>query len=134
MIRPGVDFAFTAGADDIARTILLVAKKRSAAMHPFLLVRLRGVERRLRSLWVSRDPAFVHKCLVIIGTIPIAAPFPHVSSHVVQAIAVWWKGFHRRDAGITVFACIFHRECSLPRVSHPFAAGSQFITPNVGFS
>ena len=37
MVCPRVYFAFAARADDIARTILRVAKKRAAAVHAFLL-------------------------------------------------------------------------------------------------
>ena len=44
MIRAGVDFAFAARADDVARTILIVAKKRAAAMDALLLVRLGRIE------------------------------------------------------------------------------------------
>ena len=50
MIRAGVDFAFAAGADDVARAILIVAKKRAAAMHALLLVRLGRIEWRIRAL------------------------------------------------------------------------------------
>ena len=44
MICTRIDFAFAAGADDVARAILLVAKKRSAAMDAFLLVRLSRIK------------------------------------------------------------------------------------------
>ena len=45
MVGAGVDFAFAARADDVARTILLIAKKRAAAMDAFLLVRLSWIKR-----------------------------------------------------------------------------------------
>jgi hypothetical protein len=45
MIGAGVDFAFAARADDVTRTVLIVAKKRAAAMHALFLVRLGGIER-----------------------------------------------------------------------------------------
>jgi hypothetical protein len=44
MICAGVDLAFSAGADDVTRAILLIAKKRSAAMDALLLVRLSGIK------------------------------------------------------------------------------------------
>jgi len=44
MVCPRVYFAFAAGAHDIARTILRVAKKRAAAVHAFLLVGLGWIE------------------------------------------------------------------------------------------
>ena len=39
MIRASVDFAFAACADDVTRTILIVAKKRAAAVDALFLVR-----------------------------------------------------------------------------------------------
>src|ERR1043166_2189599 len=45
MVRAGVDFPFAARADDVARTVMIVAKKRPAAMHALFLVRLGGIER-----------------------------------------------------------------------------------------
>ena len=83
MVRAGVDFAFAACPDDVAGTKLFVAKKRAAAMHALLLVRLSGIERRIGSLRIARDTAFIRERLVIIGTIPIAAPFPDIARHVV---------------------------------------------------
>jgi hypothetical protein len=44
MIGAGIDFAFAARADDVTRTVLIVAKKRTAAVHAFLLVRLGRIE------------------------------------------------------------------------------------------
>jgi len=44
MIRAGVDFAFAAGTDDVARAIVFIAKKRAAAMNAFLLVRLSRIK------------------------------------------------------------------------------------------
>jgi hypothetical protein len=37
MISAGIDFAFAASADDIARTVLSVTEKRTAAMYALLL-------------------------------------------------------------------------------------------------
>jgi hypothetical protein len=44
MICAGIDFAFAARADDVARAILVVAKKRATAMDALLLVRLGWIE------------------------------------------------------------------------------------------
>ena len=57
MVGAGVNFAFAAGTDDVARTVLLIAKERTAAMDPFLLVRFRGIKWRIRSLRIARDSA-----------------------------------------------------------------------------
>src|SRR6184192_3976456 len=129
MIGARVEFAFAACADDVPRTILLVAKKRAAPMDALFLVRLSRIKWGIRPLWIARDSAFVGERLVIIRAIPIAAPFPNVAGHVVKPVAIRGKGLHRRDAGVTIFACIFHRKFSLPRVRHPFSAGTKFIAP-----
>src|SRR5262245_26078520 len=84
----GIDFAFAARADDVTRTILLVAKKRAAAMNTFLLVRLSRIKRRVRSSRIARDSSFVGQALVVIRPIPIAAPFPNVAGHIVKPIAI----------------------------------------------
>src|SRR6266436_1856086 len=105
MIRARVKFAFAACADDVAGTILLIAKKRAAPMDPFLLVRLSRIKRRIGSLWIARDFAFVGEHLVVIGAIPVAAPFPNVAGHVVKPVAIGRKRFHLGDAYVTVFAC-----------------------------
>src|ERR1700757_851455 len=116
MIGARVDFALAAGADDVARAILLVAKKRATAMDPLLLVRLSRIKRRIRPLWIARPSPFICERFIVIRPIPVAAPFPNVPGHVVNAVAIRRKRFHRGYAGVTVFACIFHWKCSLPRI------------------
>src|SRR5947208_16736395 len=108
MVGPSVHFAFAACADNVARTILLIAKKRAAAMDALFLVRFSWIKWQVWPLRVARNSAFVGNRLIVIWPIPIAAPFPNVSGHVVKPIAVRWKRFHRRDAGVTVLACILH--------------------------
>ena len=44
MIGTGIDFSFAACAHYVARTVLIVAKKRAAAVHAFFLVRLGRIE------------------------------------------------------------------------------------------
>ena len=83
MIGARVDFAFAACADDVAGTILLIAKKRAAPMDALLLVRLSWIKRRIRPLWIARDSAFAGERLVVIRAIPVAAPFPNVTGYVV---------------------------------------------------
>src|SRR5438105_12555072 len=104
MIGARVDFAFAACADDVAGTILPIAKKRAPPMDALLLVRLSRIKSRIRPWWVLRDSACAGERLVVVRAIPIAAPFPRVAGHVVEPIAIGRKRFHRRDAGVTVFA------------------------------
>src|SRR5216110_43504 len=107
MIGARVDFAFAACADDVAGTILLIAKKRAAPMDALLLVRLSQIKRRIRPLWIARDSAFAGERLVVIRAIPVAAPFPNVTGYVVKPVAIRGKGFHRRNPNITVFTRVF---------------------------
>ena len=44
MIGAGIDFTFAARANDVARTILVVAKKRATPVHTLFLVRLGRIE------------------------------------------------------------------------------------------
>ena len=83
---------------------------------------------------VNRDTAFFGQSLVIVGPVPIAAPFPGVASHVVKTITVGRKTFDRCDSGKPVFPDIFHRKFSLPGVGHPFPVRPKLVAPNVRFS
>src|SRR5206468_9661133 len=98
MIGARVDFALAACADDVAGTILLIAKKRAAPMDALLLVRLSRIKCRIRPLWIARDSAFAGERLVVIRAIPITAPFPNVAGYVVEPIAIRRKRIHRGDA------------------------------------
>jgi len=55
MVGAGVDFAFAANANDVARAMLIVAKKRIDAMHALFLVRLGWIERRIGSARIRGD-------------------------------------------------------------------------------
>jgi len=55
VVGAGVEFAFAARANDVARAMLIVAKKRIAAMHALFPVRLGWIERRIGSAWIRRD-------------------------------------------------------------------------------
>src|SRR5947199_9167022 len=129
MICAGVDLTFAACADNVAGTILLIAKKRAAAMDALLLIRLSRIKCRIRPLWIARYSAFVGEYLLVIRAIPIAAPFPNVAGYVVEPIAVTGDRFHRGDGSESVFGCIFHSKCALPRVGHPSPTGTQFTAP-----
>src|ERR1041385_8679351 len=100
-------------------------------MNTFLFVRLSGIECCVWSLRIVRDAALIRYCLVVIRAIPVAAPFPNIPGHIVQAVTIWRKGFHWGNADETVFASIFHRKFSLPRVGHPFSLGTKFIAPDI---
>src|SRR5436190_22890100 len=74
MIRAGVDFAFAAHANDITRTVLVVAKERAAAVHALFLVRFGWIECWIGSARIRCDAPGSDQCLVIIGPVPITAP------------------------------------------------------------
>ena len=54
MICSGIDFAFAARADDIARAIPLVTKKGAPTLDTLFLARLGRIKGRIRSLRISR--------------------------------------------------------------------------------
>ena len=45
MVGAGIDFAFAAGAEDVARTIFATAKEGAAAVDALVFVRFRRIER-----------------------------------------------------------------------------------------
>ena len=73
MIGAGVDFAFAARADDVTRTILIVAKKRASAMDALFLVRLGRINAASEPFdsWVRPRLQFVD-ALDRIGAFPVS--------------------------------------------------------------
>src|SRR6266576_6430966 len=98
MIAAGAHLSFAASADHVARAILIRAKERTSPMDAFLLAGLKRVERDIRPLWVVRKTTLLSQLRVIVGPIPIAAPFPDVAADVVQAVAIWRELRHGCDA------------------------------------
>ena len=88
VICASVDITFAACANDVARAILIVAKERAAAVHSLFLVWLGRIKGRIGALWIVRYAAFIGQHPVVIGAIPIGAPFPNVSRHVVKTITI----------------------------------------------
>src|SRR5262245_16470811 len=68
---------------------------------------------------------------IIIGQIPIGAPFPNIARHVEQAIAIRWKSGDGRGGPETIFRGVLSRESPLPNICGPFAAGFLFVAPNI---
>src|SRR5437773_11323200 len=103
-------------------------------MNFLLLVRLGWIEWCVRSLGIAHYAASLGELRVVIRTIPVAAPLPDVAGHVVKAVTIRRKFRDRCDAGVAVFARVFHREFSLPGIRHPFPVRSEFIAPGVSLA
>src|SRR4029077_20369167 len=103
-------------------------------MHALFLIRLGRIEWRIRPLRILRDATFVSQDRIIIGAIPIAAPFPDIPRHVVNTVTVWRKRFHWCDSSIAILARIFNWKFSLPSIRHPFSARAKLIAPYIDFS
>src|SRR6185437_11806202 len=129
VIAATADFALAARAHHVARAILVCAKKRATAQNTFLLSGLRRIERRIRPPRITRHAAGLGELRVIIRPIPIAAPFPNVTGHIEQAVAICRKLRDRRDARKPVLAGILNWKLSLKNIRHPFAAWFQFVAP-----
>src|SRR5579862_3294743 len=99
VIAAGGDLALAARADHVARAILVCAEKGTSTMDPFFLRWLGGVVRRFRALGVARHPALRGQCREVVGPIPIAAPLPNVSGHVVKPVTVRWELRDGSEAG-----------------------------------
>src|SRR4030095_7816254 len=113
VIGTGIDLSLAARADDVARTILVVAKKRAAALDPLFFRRLRWIERGVGPFGISRYAAGFGQIRVVVRPVPIAAPLPDVARHVVEAISVRRKFRHGRESDVTIPPLLFDRERSL---------------------
>src|SRR5271167_3425447 len=86
-----------ARANHIARTILVGAEIRPAAVDFLGLVRLAGIEGSIRSLRVADDASLAGKLRIVVWPIPVGGPLPHVARHIIKAIAVGGKLRYRRN-------------------------------------
>src|SRR6202011_3028158 len=101
----------------------------SAAL-PVLRLVIVGIVTRIRPRWIPRhEHTRKLKPRIIVESIPVAAPLPDVTRHVVKSVTVRWKLGNRREACETVIARILYRKLALVRVRHPFTRGSQLIPP-----
>src|SRR5260370_21737901 len=103
-------------------------------MNALFLVGLGRIEWRVRSFGIDCQATRFAELRIIVGPVPIAAPFPNVAGHVVKTVAIGGKFRDRRDPGKTIFASVFHWEFALPGVGHPFSSGTKFVAPSVGLS
>src|SRR5687768_13193642 len=90
-----------------------------------------GIERNVRTLRIARDASNAREFRVIVGAIPVTAPFPNVSAHIMEAITVGWKHRDGRDAGETIGAIILDRKFSLIGIRHEPSARMELIAPGV---
>src|SRR5215469_3285277 len=71
MIRSGVELSFAAPAGDVARAVLVGAKERAAALHPFLHARFAWIKTTSRPSWIGRNFATRLQRRVVVSAIPI---------------------------------------------------------------
>src|ERR1700722_7271748 len=98
-------------------------------MSLFSLVRFGRVERCIRTFRISRNPPCAGELLIVIRTIPIVGPLPHIPGHIVKAVSVGRKSPRAGDADVLVFPSVLERKLALKRVGHPLAVRSEFIAP-----
>ncbi len=88
MVAAGVHIALAACAHEVARAILVRAKKRAAALHALGQV-VTQIIRFVRTLWIAHHAATRElELCIIIRAIPVAAPLPAIASHVVKPVAI----------------------------------------------
>src|SRR5215472_804898 len=63
--------------------------------------------------------------------VPVRGPLPDIADHVVEAVAVGWKGPHRRRAMVAVTTEILPREFALPGVRHQLSVRLQIVAPGI---
>src|SRR5215467_7072443 len=104
--RSCADLALAPSADQIPGAILIRAKERATAHGSLWLTRLRRIERGFRSLGVTRRASRGRELAIIVRTIPVADPLPHIAGHVIQSIAVWRERIHGTHPGVAIRAHI----------------------------
>ena len=134
MVATGSDLTFPTRADHVTSAILVRAKERAATMHTFLLRRFGRIKRRFRTLRISDYLTGFGDLRVVIGPIPIAAPLPDVTGHVIEAVGVWGKGSGRCQSREAVFTRVLDRKLTLIGVRHELASGFELVAPGIEFA
>src|SRR5678815_2469493 len=98
-------------------------------MDPFPDARLGGIERVGWTLRIASNGTDRSQLAVIVGTIPITGPFPHVTGDVVKSITVWRKLRHRCDPGECIRTRVVIGKMTLVAVGHPPIAVLERIAP-----
>src|SRR5215467_3526101 len=94
------------------------------------LIRFGWIIRRIGAMRVARNTAAGSELPIVVRTIPVACPLPHIAGHIIEAIGIRREFRHRRNAYIAIIASIFIGEMPLMRISHPLAMRPEIIPPH----
>ena len=102
-------------------------------MHPLFLRRFCGVVGRFRTAWIAGHPALKFETCVSVHAIPIAAPLPNVSGHIVEAESIRCVLCHRGDPLKSILSRVpaLHREFTLENIGLKFTIWLQLISPGI---
>src|SRR5215831_11444250 len=78
---------------------------------------------------IFRNTAGFQRIGLMLRRVPVGGPFPDIADHVVDPVAVGWKGGHWRCAFKAVLSGILPRELPLPGIGHMAPAEGKFIAP-----
>src|SRR5207249_3273327 len=81
-----VGLALASSACDITGAILIRAEKRSATLDAFAHAGLTGIETIGGSGRIHRNVSRRREALIIIGTVPVGGPLPHVARHIEKSV------------------------------------------------
>src|SRR6266850_3464499 len=113
MRRTGVGRCAAPRTWPIALAVGRVAEKRSSLDHALGCVGISWVPTLTRTSSVPTHIFAGKLCCYLskgIDPIPIAAPLPDISSHVIEAVAIGRKRFHRRRSHESIFCIVRNRE------------------------
>src|SRR5262245_34419002 len=117
----------------VAAAIVRRAEMRSAFQHLAgnSDLRLAGVVAlRLRSAaWIVRYAAGLRRVGRMAARPEVCRPFPDVTDHVVEAVAIGWEGADTRGPRPPVGLGVLVRKRALPGIGHVLAAGGQLVAP-----
>lgn len=86
VVSSGADFAHASRANHVMRAVLICAEEGSSAVNSLELARFIRIERRIRSLRIACNPTQRRQLLIVVRTVPIPRPLPHIASHVIQIL------------------------------------------------
>src|SRR5271156_4052734 len=76
---------------------------------------------------VLRNAAGLRRVGTVLGRVPVSRPFPDITDHIVNAVAVWReRGYGRRSLEAVVVQ-ILSRKFALPSVGLVLVAGRELV-------
>ena len=130
MVCSGAPLALSPRAHDIPAAVFVGAEKGTSPLHFFQYAGLGRIEAVSRTGRIIGD-RYVCELPVVIEPVPIGAPFPHITCHIVQSVAVGRILFNRSGACKTIPGFILSGELPLKSIGHGPSTRHELVAPGV---